>query len=307
MKPVQQLLEYADNHSMSNKSYLENFIYDCKVRRLSSKTIDIYSERLKYLLEYFEICQITIETAAKKDLQAYILSILDKVSGETLNGRIRVYKQFYKYLAAESLIPVDIAVSIKQVAVEKRVKDTVSPEALSTLLESIPKRGFTGYRDYCIFLVFYDSMIRRHECATLQSADVDLRAGIIKVHGKGNKERLCPISPQTIKCLHFYMSKYRKDMKGETLFCTKAGAALTERHFHQIVKRRGLKVGMHLGCHLLRHSAASEYIRLGGSVSILTKILGHTTSTITQQYIHMQSLDMTNSYEKFSPLSRVHI
>jgi len=93
----------------------------------------------------------------------------------------------------------------------------------------------------------------------------------------------------------------------ETVFCQRNGKPITSRHCHKIIQEIGKKAGVALYPHLIRHSAATYFIRQGGSPVILQKILGHTSLTVTQNYLHMSNQDMVDTYSRFSPSNAIQV
>ena len=150
-------------------------------------------------------------------------------------------------------------------------------------------------------LLFWDGMLRLNEVRNLKLSDVDLEGRLIKVFGKGRKERMVPLGVKTLKAIQQFLIKWRSKYSGENLICMRNGQAIKERHYHKIIQQLGEKSGLKLHPHLLRHSAATWYIRQGGNPVILQKILGHSSLSVTQKYLHLSNEDAVNSYNDFSP------
>jgi integrase len=111
-------------------------------------------------------------------------------------------------------------------------------------LLSVPNRRiFTGYRNYIMLLLFWDTMIRLGELLRLKVSDVDLKAGMIKVYGKGRKERCIRVGTKTIKAIHYFLAKYRRKIPGDSLGCKADGHGLPLRSLEQILERIGKKAG----------------------------------------------------------------
>lgn len=183
----------------------------------------------------------------------------------------------------------------------------MSPEEIQRVLQSLNKSTYEGYRNLTMVMLFWDSMIRKEELITLKIDDIDLRAGLVKVYGKGRKERQVPMGAKTIKTVHFYLNRWRNGTPGNLAFCQRSGKPITSRHCHKIIQDIGNNVGIELYPHLIRHSAATFFIRQGGSPVILQKILGHTSLVVTQNYLHMSNQDMVETYSRFSPSNAIKI
>ncbi len=290
------------------KTYVDAFVFGCKIRNLAPRTISVYAERLGYLARHLEGKGIDIEDISKQDIQDYLLSLIGNVSDETVNGRIRVYRRFFTYLEEEGFWKKPNPThKLKLIKASKRIKPVISPEQVGQILHSLNRDTFEGYRNLAIVMLFWDAMIRKEELITLRMENVDLRAGLIKVYGKGRKERQVPMGAKTVKMLHFYLNRWRLDVRGDLVFCQRNGDEITSRHCHKIIQDIGKRVGVTLYPHLIRHSAATYFIRQGGSPVILQKILGHTSLVVTQNYLHMSNQDMIESYNRFSPSNAISV
>ncbi len=290
------------------KTYVDAFVFGCKIRNLAPRTLNVYAERLGYLVRYLEEKGIDIEDITRQNIQDYLLSLIGNVSDETVNGRIRVYRRFFNYLEEEGIWEKpNPTKKLKLVKVSKRIKPVVSPEEIQRVLQSLNKSTYEGYRNLTMVMLFWDSMIRKEELITLKIDDIDLRAGLVKVYGKGRKERQVPMGAKTIKTVHFYLNRWRNGTPGNLAFCQRSGKPITSRHCHKIIQDIGNNVGIELYPHLIRHSAATFFIRQGGSPVILQKILGHTSLVVTQNYLHMSNQDMVETYSRFSPSNAIKI
>jgi integrase/recombinase XerD len=290
------------------KTYVDAFVFGCKIRNLAPRTLSVYAERLGYLVRHLEHKGIDIEEVTKQDLQDYLMSLIGNVSDETVNGRIRVYRRFFNYLEEESLWEkANPTKKLKLIKSSKRIKSVVTPEQIQQILLCLNKSTYEGYRNLTMIMLFWDSMIRKEELITLKLGDVDLRGGLIKVYGKGRKERQVPMGARTIKVLHFYLNRWREGRSGDLVFCQRNGKPITSRHCHKIIQDIGKQAGVELYPHLIRHSAATFFIRQGGSPVILQKILGHTSLVVTQNYLHMSNQDMVDTYNRFSPSNAISV
>ncbi|MFZ1685532.1 MAG: tyrosine-type recombinase/integrase [Candidatus Zixiibacteriota bacterium] len=284
---------------------LESFSFACRVKNLTPSTLKCYAERLGYLVEYSGTIKKSMEDLTQKDIQSYLMRILDTVSAATVNGRIRVFKVFFKHLKSEGLIKVDPMVSISLMRAEQKVKPVLSSEEMSHVLAGLNRNTQYGARAYCMILLTYDAMLRLNELLSLRVENVDLHAKLVKVYGKGRKERFAPFSDRTAKTLHTYILKYRKGQPTDLLFATKNGHKIDPRRGHRIFSLAGKRAGLYLHPHLVRHSSASQFIRMGGNPAVLQKILGHSSLTVTQRYVHLSADDLNLAYERFSPVSQL--
>ncbi|SYZ71978.1 putative Tyrosine recombinase XerC [Candidatus Zixiibacteriota bacterium] len=299
-----ELFKIAEEMNMESE-LLESFSFACRVKNLTPSTLKCYAERLAYLIRFANQSGKELDELAPKDIQSYLMDILDKVSPATVNGRIRVYKVFYQHLKNEGLVDRNPLEDIKLVKAELKIKPVLSPEQIAKILTQLDRKSFHGCRDYCMILLTYDSMLRLNELLTIKLSDIDLTNKLVKVFGKGRKERCVPFSDRTAKSIHTYLIRFRKSIPGDILFSMSDGRQITSRRAHRIFSKPGIKAGIYVHPHLIRHSSASQFIRMGGNPSILQKILGHSSLAITQRYIHLSNDDLNHAYERFSPASQL--
>jgi site-specific recombinase XerD len=270
--------------------------------------MDCYFERLGYLFNYLNNQNATLAQLKRSIIQEYILSLKDRVSDETINGRIRVYRKFFNFLITESFWSTENPMKgISLLKTSKRIKPVLSADDLQAVLRGIKTNTFEGNRNLVMILVFWDTMVRLRELLTMKTSDLDLEAGLVKVFGKGRKERMVPMGNRTSKQICKYLIKWRSKYPGDFLFCMRNGEPLEERRCRKIVQETGNKQNIKLYPHLLRHSAATWYANQGGNLAVLQRILGHTSLAVTQNYLHVSVTDMIRSYQNLSPSNQLKL
>jgi integrase/recombinase XerD len=240
---LQALIDSVDGSSIT--TCLQSFYFDCKVKNLTPKTIDVYGERLRNFYRFMQSKEVLFEGVDASVIQSYILSMKGKVSDYTINGRIRVLRLFFNYLQREDLLDNGNPMGrIKLIKAERRLPKIITEEEMQKLLSVPNRRTFTGYRNYIMILLFWDTMVRLGEVLGLKVSDVNLKAGMIRVYGKGRKERCIPLGTTTIKRIHYFLSKHRHDTPGDYLVCRADGRPLPVRSVERILERIGKKVGI---------------------------------------------------------------
>lgn len=288
--------------------YLESFEFDCRVRNLTPKTISVYHERLGYLSRYLCEQSIAIDDTTKKPIKDYILGLQGRVSDETINGRIRAFRRFFNFLVEEELWNGSNPMTgIKPIKAVKRIKPVVDADVIQKIISSINRKTFEGHRNLLIVLLLWDGMLRKNELLNLKTFEIVVESRLIKVFGKGRKERMVPLGNKTLRVLQQFISRWRSKFDGEHLICMRNGQPLKDRHCHKIIQQLGRRQGVELYPHLIRHSAATWYIRQGGNPVILQGIMGHTSLSVTQQYLHLSSQDALDSYNSYSPSNSLRI
>ncbi len=302
-----QLITHGESIGKVTSTAIESFYFRCRLLGCTPKTQSVYAERLGYLLKYAESVGKKLENLAKHDLQGYIDIQIDKVSPVTINGRIQVFRVFYRHLLKEDFIRANPMAGIDKVKQPQTVKRVVTPEQISLILDQISKRTFLGSRDRALILLTFDSMLRLSEALSLKTEQLDLRSGLIQVMGKGRKERYVAFSSATAQLLHTYINRFRSKVHGELLFCTRQGGMIGHRYAQRIFSNPARKIGLHLHPHLARHSGATQFARSGGSLAVLQRALGHSTLAVTERYIHMGDKDILDAYEQHSPAANIRV
>lgn len=190
---------------------------------------------------------------------------------------------------------------------EERIIQTLSPNAINMLINNRPTKGTNLIRAWMFAICVLDTGIRASEAISLKRETVDFENLILRIKGKGGKERLVPFSLELRKLLFkFLHSSVNKT--ADYVFSTKSGSAISIRNIERDLKILGKRIGIsgvRFSPHTLRHSFATSYLRNGGNLFYLSKILGHSDISITQTYLKSLGIDdLSNSHQRFSPLSQ---
>ncbi|MDD3172461.1 MAG: tyrosine-type recombinase/integrase [Herbinix sp.] len=291
---------------MNLQELLKEFLFDCKLRKLSERTIKGYRNSnlalLRFISEEYSITKI--EEVNHKVLQGYInyLSETGRKEGY-INGLIKSYRAFLAYCVGERYIninPVDKVRSQKQPI---PVINTYSIEEVSRMIKYYKGGRFLDVRNCCIMTLLFDSGIRASELCNLKITDI--RQSYINILGKGKKTRHVPLTSAINKQLIRYnrvREQYIKDKTNydtEYLFLSQKGKKLTVEALERIVKFCGEAVGVReeirISPHTCRHFYAQQQLVNGCDLFILSRLLGHSKIDVTK--IYLNSLEMEKSVE----------
>ena len=221
----------------------------------------------------------------------------------SINTYLRCFKAFLNWCHQERILAEPIKLSwLKE---EQNVLVTLNTLQIQRVLKCNPRTA-SGQRTHVLACVLLDTGLRITEAVSLTRSDVDFENLLLKVHGKGQKERIVPMSFELRKLLFRWVAKLPAHFEHE--FSTRDGASLTTRlvlvNFKTLGKRAGI-VGVRMSPHTLRHTFAVSYLRAGGNLFYLSKILGHTSITTTQRYLQSLGVeDLQAVHNKLSILSR---
>ena len=224
------------------------------------------------------------------------------VSPTSVNTYLRGFKAYIRWLHEEGELKEPFKVQFLKT--EGKVLATLTPEHIARLLAFKPK-GVNEVRTHTAALLMLDGGFRVSELLTLPFDNVDFANLVIKVRGKGNKHRLVPLSAEMRKTLFKFAAKHSGP--GRLLFGTRTNRAVTVRNYERDLKLIGAKLGMtgiRFSPHTLRHSFAVAYLRNGGNLFYLSKILGHTSVKTTERYLQsLQIGDLQAVHDRLSPLA----
>lgn len=285
------------------------YLADCEAENLQPESIRFYEYRLRYLYETLgDIVPSEISTAHLRALLLHLRKTRNW-SVQNTNHCVQVWKGFFHYLEQEELLEENPARRLKKLRQETKFPKPFSIEEVSALL-SATAEDFCGIRDRTMMLMLLDTGIRTGELLRLQPPDVNLASGILKVFGKGRKERFLPFQRTVRRALLKYVA-LRKAMfrhlenEDYALWLGYDGNPFKRDGLQRRLRDYGrtLKI-MDVHPHRFRHTFATEFLRNGGNPQMLQQILGHTTPIMTQRYVHMTDEDAKRDHLKASPVER---
>ncbi|HEY77719.1 MAG TPA: tyrosine-type recombinase/integrase [Dehalococcoidia bacterium] len=237
----------------------------------------------------------------------------ERLSGHTINGYMRALQAFWAWLDREGFILENPFIRIKIPKAPKKVIPTFTEEQLRQLFAVVDVASDTGYRDYAIMLTLLDTGLRCSELNGLTLQAVNLDSRLLKVWGKGSKERLVPIGAKVQKALWKYTTCHRPEPampRYDHVFLTRDGRPLTKNRLESIVGHYGKKAGItgvRLSPHTLRHTMAVTFLRNGGDVFSLQRILGHSQLEVLRGYINLALSDISRVHLRNSPADNLEL
>jgi site-specific recombinase XerD len=263
----------------------------------------------------YEIRDFTLYLQQKKCFSNHRFTpVQDRgLSGYTINCYLRSLRIFFSWLVSEDIIDTNPFERVKIPRPPRKVIPTFTDSQLQLFLNCIDTRSAEGYRDYTIFLTLLDTGLRVSELCGLKLRNLWLEDGVLKVLGKGNKERLIPIGKKVQRLLWRYISLYRPEpvgADGDFLFLTRQGGPLSKDSVGHIMAGYGQKAGLKgVRCspHTLRHTAAVKFLRNGGNVFSLQRLLGHASLEMTRRYCELADTDVKQDHMMASPVDNLNL
>ena len=235
----------------------------------------------------------SLQAASEADLLGYIAARHAATRSTTANRRLTVFKRFYRWAVREHLAPADPTLRIASAKQPLRVPKTMSEAEVNALLEAPDTDSPLGLRDRAMLELMYASGLRVSELVTLKSVHVSTGEHVLRVMGKGAKERLVPFGAEAADWLARYLSDARAAILGrrssDALFVTARGAGMTRQMFWKIVKQHARTADIHtpLSPHTLRHAFATHLLNHGADLRAVQMLLGHADISTTTIYTHV--------------------
>ena len=289
------------------KNYILDYIdYISYEKGLSNNTKASYYNDLKEYEEFLSKKGInTCSNIKKDDIRAY-LRYLDKDDKTTTIARkLTVIKNFHKYLLKEHIVSIDEAESIERPKLEKHLPNTLTIEEVDKLLDIKLDTPF-DYRNKAMLELLYRTGIRVSELVNLTIHSIDLENSIVRLTGKGNKERIIPLGDYTIDYLIKYLDKRTELLKNSNtdgLFLNNHGKKMTRQGFFKILKKLLKEKGLNteVSPHTLRHSFATHLLSGGADLRSIQVLLGHSDISTTKIYTHISNDKVQNEYHEYHP------
>ncbi len=294
------------------KDLTAEYIFNCKCRRLSPKTIRNYNLILHLFLDYLEQ---DLKVTSLEELTTYhIKSFIRRKDGEGkkpnyLNDILKVCKNFCKYLYEEQYTKSILTEKIKDVKKPKTIIKTFTDKQVSEMIKCYTGYDYLSMRNKLMLFIFFDTGIRLNELITLQIDQI--KDDYIIIYGKGDKERVVPKSPFLSKWLFKYMTVrercFDNRITSNCLFLSKNGKMLTSEAVERVVKKAGefamVNSEIRVSPHTCRHTFAQMQLKNGLDVYSLSRIMGHENISITQQYLlGLKDKEVIKAGMKTSPL-----
>ena len=263
-------------------------------RGLSKNTLAAYRSDLQKLAAWLVSREHSLISAERNDLLAYLAHCVTKGMHARSSARIlSSMRRLYQYLVREGLTREDPSAQIESPKLGRPLPKTLTEEEVERLLNAPDVGTPLGLRDRAMLEVLYATGLRVSELVGLEITRVSLSQGVVRVIGKGGRERLVPLGEEALDWITQYQSDARPELlNGQlsgALFVTRRGGAMTRQAFWYLIKRHALDVGIHkpLSPHVMRHAFASHLLNHGADLRVLQMLLGHSDLSTTQIYTHV--------------------
>ena len=264
---------------------------------LSKNTISSYRADLLQLVGFLK--NTALEKAGEADLFAFLGSRKGRASSAA--RRVSTLKRFYQYCLRERRIEADPTLKLDPPKRTPRFPKSLSETDVEGLLAAPNTATPMGLRDRAMLELLYATGLRVSELVAVKTFEVNLDAGVVRVMGKGSKERLVPLGEEAADWISRYLKS--RNHKSHALFLTSRGAGMTRQAFWHLIRRHGARAipGKKLSPHVLRHAFATHLINHGADLRVVQLLLGHADISTTQIYTHVARERLKALHAKHHP------
>jgi len=288
--------------------FLDYLTYE---RNVSPNTVAAYRDDLESFLgflcnDYFTMAREQLELRRVDHLavRAYLAHLARrKLSRSSIARHLSAMRSFFKYLMREAVVDANPARTVATPKREKHLPSVMQPSDIALLLEQPDTSTPLGLRDRAFLELLYASGLRIAELVGIDIDDVELRARLVKVRGKGAKERIVPFGSKAEEAVRAWLAAREAPPEEEALFTNYRGARITQRSVRRLfdgyVCAAALRAG--ISPHTMRHSFATHLLNAGADLRAIQELLGHASLSTTQKYTHLNDWELMKVYRKAHP------
>lgn len=279
-------------------------------RNCSPLTIKSYAEDLEILIEYLQDSghSLAVDRVTPLDLRRYVAALHDAgYAKSSISRRLACMRSFFKFAQREGICQTNPAKPLRNPRRERKLPHFLTGKEIGKLLLAPPASSPMGLRDRAILETLYSAGLRVSELVGIDQDDLDLDDGLVRVRGKGKRERLAPLGSHAIKAIQRWRVVRQADNKNnDALFLNKFGGRLTTRSVARMLDKYLTLTGLDLRTspHTLRHSFATHLLDRGADIRSVQELLGHKSLVTTQIYTHVSTAGLRKVYERAHPRAR---
>lgn len=295
---------------------LPRFLRFLQVERdASALTIKSYHEDLTALLEYLQDSfgrDVRIGEITTADLRGYVAAVSEAgYAKSTVARRLASMRTFFRFAQREKLVETNPAKPLRNPRRNRHLPHFLSSTDLKRLLTAPPNTDPLGIRDRAILETMYSAGLRVSEAVGMNDGDLDFQQGLVRIRGKGRKERIAPLGSFAIRAIKRWqavreLSPQAPDGREAPVFVNRFGTRLTTRSVARMLEKHLKVSGLDIRTtpHSLRHSFATHLLDHGADIRSVQELLGHKSLATTQIYTHVSVANLKRVYEKAHPLAR---
>ena len=294
---------------MESDVYIERFLDAIWAERgLSENSLSSYRHDLQHLRDSLQGNDTGLQAASREDLMAVLAADMQLgKSPKTVSRYLSAYRQFYRWLLREGVIDSDPVALIESPKTGRGLPKALSEQQVEALLAAPDTDTALGLRDLAMLELMYATGLRVSELVGLQLSNINMNVGVVRVVGKGQKERLVPVGDAAFSALKSWLDNGRPELMNgqhsDFIFVTNRKTGMTRQAFWYMVKRYAVISGIaqKLSPHMLRHSFATHLLNHGADLRVVQLLLGHSDLSTTQIYTHIAREGLKRMHQQHHP------
>ncbi len=286
--------------------YTDKFIHYLNIEQgVSPHTLRAYREDLK---EFASFIDKDLKGIDNLDIRSFLASLHNrKLKKSSISRKLATIRSFFKYLHREGHVTKNPAKLVSSPKVPRNLPKFLDIDETFSLMNTPRGDTFKATRDKAILELLYSSGLRVSELTSLDVVDLDNKESVVRVKGKGRKERIVPIGSKAMEALQNYLpERVSLKKKSPALFLNTRGGRLTQRSVSRILVQYSRMIHLEgdLSPHTLRHTFATHLLHEGADLRSIQELLGHSSLSTTQKYTHVDIGHLTEVYDKAHPLAK---
>lgn len=297
---------------MLEKSLIKHFIDYLRLEQsMSDNSVVAYAHDIEMFWDFLNGVNkyTSLKDIQQEDIEAFFANLYDLGLSASSQARILSgIKKFYAYLIQEKIVAENPTLLISSPSIGRHLPDVLTYPEINSMIECIDLSQQFGHRNKAILEIMYGCGLRVSEVITLKISNIYIKDEFIRIIGKGNKERLIPISKSIIKTLKLYIEGERMQQEintkhTDTVFINKRGSGLSRQMIFLIIKGLAEKAGIkkNIGPHTIRHSFATHLLEGGADLRAVQQMLGHSNISTTEIYTHVSDQYLREIISIFHP------
>lgn len=287
------------------KKYIEEFVNYLKTEKdVSAHTIRAYSNDLK---EFHSFSDKKPEDIDNLEIRSFLASLhYRKLKKSSISRKLATIRSFYKYLHKEGYVKTNPAKLVSSPRLPKPLPKFLTIDETFSLMNAPQGDTFKATRDKSVIELLYSSGLRVSELTSLDISDLDIKESLVRVKGKGKKERITPVGSNAMTAIKNYLpERISLKKKSQALFLNNRGGRLTQRSVRRILLEYCRIAGLkgYPSPHTLRHTFATHLLHGGADLRAIQELLGHSSLSTTQRYTHVDIAHLAEVYDKAHPMA----
>ena len=295
--------------SNSTEAVIDKFLDAIWMERgLSANTLGAYRADLVSLRRWLAERDVSLVYAARSDLLAFIAWRTEQGAKPRSTARqLSSFRRFYRFLLRESVIQADPTIKIDMPRIGRSLPQSLTEGEVESLLAAPDVSDPLGHRDRTMLEVLYATGLRVSELINLKQSGINLNQGVVRIVGKGDRERLIPLGDEAQNWIREFISGPRTEIllerQSDYLFPTRRGDRMTRQAFWHIIKRYSklAQIDSKMSPHTLRHAFATHLLNNGADLRVVQMLLGHSDLSTTQIYTHVARARMKELHSEHHP------